>query len=115
MAAIHEGFHEKNIVLDCGFNDGRGFVEVQRQRLFAEDVLLRLRRADRPLGMKRMRRGDVYRLNLWIREQRIVAVVSFRDAELLAELIRRLARAAADGDERSGLRSRQAFRESLGD
>jgi len=82
---------------------GRRFRLVERKGFFTQDMLARLRRADRPEGVQRVGRGDVDGLDLRIGQQGLVRAVAPGDAELLPEPVGRFLRAAADRDQGAGL------------
>ena len=54
---------------------------VMRQRLLAQDVLARLGRRDRPLGVEVVRQRDVDGVDVGVGEQRLVRAVGARDAQ----------------------------------
>ena len=66
MAAIHEGLHKKDACFARGFRHDHRLGVIERDRLFAKDVLARARGRDAPLRMLRMRRGDVDRVDAGI-------------------------------------------------
>ncbi len=98
MAAVHEGFHRKHVVTVCGLEDRHGLGMVQGERLFAQDMFARLRGLDRPLGVHRMRRGDIDRLDVFVRQQGLVAAVPAGQVEFVAELVSCFLVPAADGN-----------------
>src|ERR1039458_10126605 len=51
MAAVHEGFHEKNVVISSRLDDRQRFGVIQRQGFFAEDVLAGCSGLETPLGV----------------------------------------------------------------
>ena len=59
-----------------GLDDRHGLGVVHGERLLAEDVLAGFGGFDGPLGVHRMRRGDVDRLHVRVGEQRFVAAVA---------------------------------------
>jgi hypothetical protein len=115
VAAVHEGFHEEDAVLARGLGHDHGFGVVQRERLFAKDVLAGPRRLDAPLGMRGVRRADVDGVDLGVGEERLIAAIRALESEFLRKFIRGFPSAAADGDQRSRAGFGQPFGESVGD
>ena len=48
MTAVHKGFHQEDIVPECGLDDSHRLCVVERKRLFAQDMLSRFGSLDRP-------------------------------------------------------------------
>ena len=99
VAAIHEGFHQEDLMALGSFDDGHHLGGVHAHRLLAYDVFARFGGFDGPLGVPWVRRGDVDRLHVWVGQQRLVAGVSGRDAELVGKLVGLVLRAAANCDQ----------------
>ncbi len=74
MQAIHVGFAEEGPCLPGGGLHGLGFGGGETDRLLAEHMLSGPCGLHRPLGMGRMRRRDVDRVNVRVRQQGVVAV-----------------------------------------
>ncbi len=73
--AVHEGFHQEDVVTARGVDDGFGLGGVQANGLFAEDVLSGRGGTDGPFGVGGVRGGDVDGVHLGVGEQGLVAVV----------------------------------------
>ena len=103
VAAVHERFHEKNVVLSRRVNDRHRFGVIQCQRFFAENMLTGLGGLEAPLNVRGVGRCDVDGLNLGIGEQRVVSAVATRYVVFCDEFIGARLRTAADGGELTGL------------
>ena len=66
MTAVHERFHEKDVVPSRCLDDRQRFGVIECQRFFAEDVLAGFGGLEAPLGVRGVRCCDVDRLNLGI-------------------------------------------------
>ena len=65
VEAAHEADHHLEVGLQRRFRlDAPAFGDVERQRLFAEDVLARTQRIDDLLRVQRRRRDDEYRIDV---------------------------------------------------
>ena len=98
MAAVHEGFEQKYVVVARGLDERHRLTQVGGQRLLAEDVLAGLRRLDAPLGVEMVGQGVVDHVYVRVGEQRLVAPVPVGHVELGAERLGRLLPAATDGE-----------------
>ena len=94
MQPIHEAFHQEDIMRTRGLDDRGSFGRVHAERLFAQNMLARLRSLDRPFGMRRVRCRDIDRVHLGIGEQGFVAPMQ---AGLAEGCIRRHRATAGDG------------------
>src|SRR5262249_60604394 len=83
VVAIHERLHEDAVVLLGDVECALDVLRVTRHGLLAEDVLVRLERADRPFDMHRVRQPDVDRVDVTVPEQLLVASVRAVDVVLL--------------------------------
>lgn len=115
MATVHERFHEENVVLACGLDDGHGPGEIEGQRLLAEDVFPGLGGLDGPLGVQGVGGGDIDRLDVGVGQEVLVGAVGPHFAELAGEGLGFFLGSAADGHESAGLRAGQPLGECLGD
>jgi hypothetical protein len=102
--AIHERFgdHASPGARDC--RDAIDVLRRERQRLFAQDVLARIERAQRPLDVQRIRQRDVNRVDGRIADQGVVAGVCDRDLPLGGIRLSAPAIAAGDGSDRRSAR-----------
>ena len=82
VVAPVERFHHDEAAPACRVRDRLGLALVRRERLLAEDVLLRGDRAERPLGVEGVRKRVVDRVDVRIGEQRLVALGDLGDAVL---------------------------------
>ncbi len=114
VAAVHERFHEKNAVAAHGIEDRGRVILIERHRLFTEDILAGLGRADRPLDVVRMRHGNINALDIAIGKQRFIRFVATHRAHFRAESFRRRARAATNREQLARSRGLQPGRESMG-
>ena len=104
---VHEGFAEKRAGLARRMDHRVGLEGGQPHRLFAKHMLACFRRLDCPFGMTRMRRRNIDRVDLRIRQQSIVACEDARTGEVLGKPgLAGVARAYRD--QRRGLRTRDA-------
>ena len=115
MAAIHEGFHQEDIVAPRRLDDGHSLGVVEREGLLTQDMLAGLGGLDRPLRVLGMGGGDVDGLDIRVGQQRIVAAVATWDVEGVAESIGGRPLPAAHGGEHAAVRSRDAAGERLSD
>ncbi len=113
VAAVHEGLHEEDAVLPRGLGRLHRLRAVERERLFAKDVLARARRGNGPGRVLRVRRADVDGLHVGIGQQRFVAPVRAA-GELAREGVGAVRCAAGHGGEPSGAGGGQALREGAG-
>jgi len=72
MEAVHERLHPHDAALDAVLDRVARLVGGPRRRLLAEDVLARVRRALRPLGVQVVRQRDVDRVDVVGGEQLLV-------------------------------------------
>ena len=82
VVAVHERLHENPARAVGGVEGALDLLGPPVERLLAEDVLAGLERAHRPLDVKRVRQRDVDRLDVGVREQRLVAPVGALDPVL---------------------------------
>ena len=75
VAAIHERLHQEHVVGRRGVNHRRRLQVVHGDRLLHQQVLARLRRLDRPLGVCRVDGAEIDRVDPVVGEQLLVAVV----------------------------------------
>ena len=73
VEAVHEAFHQRQMASLEGFYNFRGFVGIQRKRLFQKHRLARLCGPDRPFQMHRIWQRDIEGIDGGIGEQRFVA------------------------------------------
>jgi hypothetical protein len=76
---------------------------VHRERLLDQYVLAGPQREDRVVVVHRMRRCDVDHVNVRIGNERLVAGMPVRDAELVPETVRRSLAARPDRDGSAGI------------
>ena len=84
VQAVHEGLAEEGPGLARRVDHRVGLPGGEPERLLAQHVLAGLGGLDRPLGVARVRRRDVDRLDLGVGEQRLVAREHAGAGELLA-------------------------------
>jgi hypothetical protein len=100
MAAIHERFHQEDVVFARRLDHHLGLRIVQGQWLLAQDVFAGFGCFDRPFRVHRVRQGDIHHIHFRISEQVFVGGVAFGHvAERLG------VRAAGHGDQRAGFRA----------
>ncbi len=83
--------------------DATAFGDVERERLFAEDVLARLQSRDDLLGMKRGRRDQEDRVDVALREHHFIIRVEVAHAERFSRPGQLFGERAASSDELSAL------------
>jgi len=86
VVAVMHALHEDATGTARSLGNGIRFAFVAGERLFAEDVLARLQRADRPWRVQRIGQPDVNRIDGWIGKQRVVRRMHARHAEPLREI-----------------------------
>ncbi len=114
MQPVHEGFAGKDAGLLRFVIDGIGVKGRKRDRLFDEHVFAGADCLDRPFGMAGVRRGDIDRVDLAVRQQRLIAIDDAGAREVLGKA-RLVGIAGGDGHELAGARMGDAVREGAGD
>ena len=99
MMPVHEAFHQHEPVAPRELEDRLDLAGATRERLLAENVLSRLERKRRPLNVERVRQRDVDRVDLVVREQRVVAPVRAPDPVRTRVRVGPRSVAAGDGND----------------
>ena len=115
MAAVHEGFHEKDPVAARGLHRNHGLGGVGGQGFFAQDGLARGGAADGPLQVHVVGKGNVYGFHAAVGEQFRIAAIAPGHVEPGAEVFGFFPAAAGDGQQAAGARLSQRSGKDGGD
>ena len=83
MAPIHEGFHEKALLLGGDFGHGNDFGGVHSGGLFAQHRFAGAQGGNRQFGVPRMRGRDVDRVDVRISQQRCMVSIAFGSGDFV--------------------------------
>ena len=107
MAPVHERLHKKDSVFSRRLDHSHRLGMIERHWFFAENMLSRFCRLNRPFSVKGMRGGNIHCLHFAICEEGFVTAVALWYIVLVTKSIRGFDAARSDRCQHSRFRLRQ--------